>query len=64
MNNIRKNRESKGYTQERLAEELSVDRSSVAKWESGEAIPRAKTLLKLSEIFGCTVDELIKNEPR
>lgn len=64
MNNIRKNRETKGYTQERLAEELSVDRSSVAKWESGEAIPRPKTLLKLSEIFGCTVDELIKHESR
>ena len=61
---IKEFRESKNMTQDELASLLSVSRSSVAMWETGEAIPRAKTLLKLSEIFDCTVDELIKHELR
>ena len=49
-----------GYsTQEALAEAMNMDRSSVAKWESGAAYPRFETLNRLSRLLKCSVDELV-----
>ena len=58
--NIVHNRERLGITQEELAQKLSVDRSTVAKWESGEALPRTDKLPELARIFGCSVDDLFE----
>ena len=60
MNIFHQSRISNGYTQEELAKELKVDRSTVAKWENGKALPRTEMLIKLSELFHCTIDELVK----
>lgn len=56
--NIRALRKNKGYRQEDLARELFVDRSTIAKWETGEAIPRASRLPKLAKILSCTIEDL------
>ena len=45
-----------------LADKLNVDRSTVTKWELGLSFPKTKLLIELSKIFGCTVDELLKEE--
>ena len=45
-----------------LAEALGVSRQSVSKWEVGSAVPEIEHLLHLSEIFGVTLDELVKGE--
>lgn len=45
-------------TQSALAEELGVDRSTIAKWETGKANPRADLLPKLAKVLGCSVDDL------
>lgn len=58
MNNIKQKREAKGLTQNEFALKLSVDRSTVAKWETGEAFPRADKLPQLAEILGCRIDDL------
>lgn len=58
MNIIKKLRESKGMTQKALAHRLGVERSTVAKWETGEATPRSDKLLEIAKIFGCTIDDL------
>lgn len=47
-------------TQEEVAEKLGLDRSSVAKWETGVAMPRAGVLLELARLYDCTVEELIQ----
>ena len=60
MSVIREKRLEKLYTQDRLAKEVGVDRTTVAKWETGEIIPRPDKLIKLSELFDCTVDDLVK----
>lgn len=60
MSVIREKRLEKLYTQDRLAKEVGVDRTTVAKWETGEIIPRPDKLIKLSELFHCTVDDLVK----
>lgn len=45
-------------TQAELAKELGIDRSTVAKWETGKANPRVELLPKLAEILNCSIDEL------
>lgn len=55
-------RKNKGYTQEILAEKMDVSRQAVAKWESGEAYPDIHNLIIISDVFGVTIDNLIKDE--
>ncbi len=50
----------KGMTQMKVAEQLGVSQQAIAKWETGDSMPRADKLLELSKLFGCTVDELLK----
>ena len=58
--NIKEKRTLSGLTQKDLAEKLEVDRSTVAKWENGESMPRAEKLIQLAKLFDCTVDELLE----
>ena len=58
MMNIKALREKKGFRQEDLANKLKVDRSAIAKWETGEAMPKSDKLPELARILGCTIDEL------
>lgn len=55
-------RESAGLTQKEVAEHVGVDQSAVSFWETGKTNPRASLLVKLSELYHCTVDELLKDE--
>ena len=57
--NIKEIRTNLKITQEELAKSLDIDRSTVAKWETGEAMPRAEKLPKIAQILGCTVDDLL-----
>ena len=45
-----------------LADALGVSRQSVSKWETNGAVPDLDKLLKLSELFGVTLDQLVKGE--
>ena len=58
MKVIQKMRLARGLTQAKLAEALVVDTSTVTKWETGEAKPRADKLPLLAKILGCSIDEL------
>lgn len=53
-------RKTKNLTQEELAEMLDVSRQSVSKWETGQCVPDADKLPALSDIFGVSVDFLLK----
>ena len=57
--NIKSIRESRNLTQDDLAKMLGKNRSTISMWESGRSNPRADALIKLSMIFGCTIDELL-----
>ncbi len=59
-NYIIKLRKGKGWTQHRLAEELSVSPQAVSKWECGESVPDIDILDKLSLIFSVSIDSIIK----
>ncbi len=47
-------------SQDELAEKLHVSRQSVSKWENNAAVPELDKIIRMSEIFGVTVDELVK----
>ena len=49
-------------TQKDVADELKVDRSTVAYWENGTAMPRAEQLPKLADLYHCTIDALFGRE--
>lgn len=54
-------RKRAGYTQESLAEALGVSRQAVGKWESGQGLPEAATLLDLADLLGCSLDQLMRH---
>ncbi|HOD02618.1 MAG TPA: helix-turn-helix transcriptional regulator, partial [Clostridiales bacterium] len=55
-------RKQNGWSQEELAEKLSVSRQSISKWESASAIPDITKILEMSKIFGVTTDYLLKDD--
>mgnify|MGYP001851893557 FL=1 len=62
MNKIKNLREATGKTQKEIASYFNINISTVAKWETGESLPRADKLPELAKILGCTVDELLRDE--
>ena len=61
MENLRKLRESKGLSQQKLATKICVSQQSVAQYEKGVHEPDIQTLTRLSRFFGVSVDYLIEN---
>lgn len=57
-------RKGKNWTQDDLAQRLSVDRTIVSKWERGIYIPNPEYLLKLQELFNVSVNEILFGERR
>lgn len=55
---ITKHRNRLGLSKKELATIVEVAPSAVSGWESGDYAPGANTLVKLSELFGITIDEL------
>ena len=49
-----------GYSQEELSEKIGISRQAYAKWESGATIPDVEKCSLLAEVYGTTIDSLIK----
>lgn len=60
MKQIKLLREKLNITQKDLALSLGVDTSTVTKWETGQAMPRADKLPELARVLGCDVSELFE----
>ena len=61
-NGIKKLRLGAGMSQDELASRLFVSRTLVAKWEAGSRRPDRETLLRIADLFGADVREII-DEP-
>lgn len=61
---LSKLRKDNNYTQEQLAGLLGVSRQSISKWESDVAYPETDKLIRLSELFQCSLDYLLKDGTR
>ena len=49
-----------GLSQGELAEKLEVSRQSVSKWETAQSVPELDKLIRLADLFGVSVDELVR----
>lgn len=62
-NNLAQARRQKGLSQEEVAEALDVSRQAVSRWETGAAAPTTDNLIRLSQLYGVSLDALIRSEP-
>lgn len=59
---IKELRKEKGWTQAQLASNLGYKRTAITKWETKNKEPEYNILIKISELFGVTIDYLLGNE--
>ncbi len=62
--NLQHLRRLNGYSQEEVAEKIGVSRQAVAKWENGETAPDLTNSMALAELYGVTLDDLVKFDPK
>ncbi len=62
--NIYQFRTQKNLSQGDLADALEVSRQSVSKWENNSAVPELEKLMKMAQIFGISLDELVTGEEK
>lgn len=55
-------RKRAGLLQRQVADALGVSMGTVAMWDTGRNKPRADMLPKIAKLYGCTVDELLRED--
>ncbi|UWJ18750.1 helix-turn-helix domain-containing protein [Bacillus cereus] len=59
---LKEEMEKRNWSQNDLAEKLHVSRQSVSKWETGKNYPSIEIIIHLSDLFGITIDELLRSD--
>lgn len=59
---LKSNRERLGMSQEDVAHAIFVSRQTISSWENGKTYPDVQSLLLLSQLFGVSIDELVKGD--
>ncbi|MCR4598904.1 MAG: helix-turn-helix domain-containing protein [Acetatifactor sp.] len=59
---MKKYRTETGLSQDALAEKIFVSRQTISNWETGKNYPDINSLLRMSEVFGVSVDTLLKGD--
>ncbi|MCH5317275.1 MAG: helix-turn-helix transcriptional regulator [Eubacterium sp.] len=57
--NIQKYRKNLGMSQEELGQKLLVSRQTISLWEKDQTAPTIDNLMRLKEVFGVSVDEIL-----
>ncbi len=55
-------RQANHWPQEMIAQKMMVTRTSISNWETGKTFPDIVNIMKLSTIYGCTIDDLVKGD--
>ena len=55
-------RKQSGYSQEEVADKIGIARQTISKWENGQAVPELSGLIALSELYGVTIDRIVKDD--
>ena len=61
---IQKYRKDLGLSQEELGQKLIVSRQTISLWEKDQTVPTIDNLMRLSEIFEISVDEILNSESK
>ena len=59
---LKAHRERLGLSQEAVAQAIYVSRQTMSSWENGKTYPDVQSLLLLSDLFGVSIDELVKGD--
>ncbi len=59
---IKQHRTDFGWSQDDLAEKVFVSRQTISNWENGKSYPDIDSLLRISQTFGVTLDQLVKGD--
>lgn len=59
---LREARQRRGLTQEELAERLRLSRQTISNWENERSYPDIMSLIALSDLYGLSLDELVKED--
>ena len=59
---LRKAREEHQLTQLQVSEQLMVSRQTISNWETGKSLPDILSVLRISEVYQISLDELLKGD--
>lgn len=59
---LKEARISSGKTQEQVAGEIQVSRQTISNWETEKSYPDIVSVLRLSELYGVSLDVLLKGD--
>lgn len=49
-------------TQEDVSERLGITRQTMTNWDNGKSYPDSEQIIQLSDIYGLSLDELLKGD--
>ena len=61
---LKEARQESGMTQDQVAEKIMVSRVTVSHWENGKSLPDIVSLISLSDLYGISLDELVKGDSK
>ena len=59
---IKSARIQKEYTQEQSEENLMVSRQTISNWENGKSLPDIVSIIRMSDLYDVSLDELLKGD--
>ncbi len=57
-------RKLSGMTQEQLGNKIGVSRQTISKWEQGSSVPDWESMIKISEIFGLSLNDFVSSSEK
>jgi transcriptional regulator with XRE-family HTH domain len=60
--NFKKARLAAGLTVQEVIKALKVSDAAVYMWETGQMTPKASRLREIADLYGCTIDELLRED--
>ena len=61
---LKEARVNSGLTQEQVAEKIMVSRQTISNWENGKSLPDIISVMKMSDLYQISLDELLKGDQR
>lgn len=59
---LKNSRLNAGMTQEQIAEKINVSRQTISNWENGKSLPDVISLIKISDLYQISLDDLLKGD--
>lgn len=50
-----------GLSQQQAADQLGIHQTAISNWEKGKNLPAATMLVKVANLYGCSIDELMRS---